>query len=138
MDRHHGGRVDEEVANGDGKSRHQADDLKEQRTDELKRSHHGSSSSRSGSYEGPSGVDVPAMNTPAKSKWIPIREETAAAASTDRQESGERVREEKRQQSPPRLLDDDIAMPPVRLLNSPRPGAIVANFITGGGKLSKP
>jgi hypothetical protein len=79
------------------------------------------------------------MNTPAKSKWIPIREETAAAASANRQESGETaVREETRQQSPPRLLDDDIAMPPVRLLNSPRPGAIVANFITGGGKLTKP
>jgi hypothetical protein len=76
------------------------------------------------------------MNTPAKSKWIPIREETPAAAN--RQESGEAVREETRQQSPPRLLDDDIAMPPVRLLNSPRPGAIVANFITGGGKLTKP
>jgi hypothetical protein len=135
VDRHHGGRVDEEVANGDGKSRHQADDFREKGTDEQKRSNHGSSSSRSGSYEGPSSADAPAMNTPAKSKWIPIREETAAS---NLQESSERVREEKPQQSPPRLLDDDIAMPPVRLLNSPRPGAIVANFITGGSKLTKP
>ncbi len=128
--------MDEGFANGDAKPRHQADDLKEHGTaNEQMRSNHGSSTSRSGSYEGPSSVDVPAMNTPAKSKWIPIREETAAS---NLQESSERVREEKPQQSPPRLLDDDIAMPPVRLLNSPRPGAIVANFITGGGKLSKP